>query len=247
MSESKQVPVSTTPTNFSDVFTDSGLSDVVAGTCAVAAGVIAITAKAAGAVCWEIGAGTVKGCKEVYRLCKEGKYPVENLQMAYTPISNFDGLTHMLEGQGFKLNPGVTTPDLGLSVAFNPLTSERLFVVNSSDGIGLISESKDLIQSSIQGFATQEISLVLEEMGLKVAVEEKGKSNVITANDKEKNNIEIKIDKETAVVHVDTRKSRRPKCDLIHQLISQKLKEPNRNRNSGHQIKKRQDVIQIKK
>jgi hypothetical protein len=237
MSESREIPISTPTT---------GLSDITEGAGAVAAGTAAVAAIAVGGICWAMGSGMIKGCKEVYKMCKDGKYPVENLQMAYTPISNFDGLTQMLKGQGFRLNPEVTAPDLGISIAFNPLTSERLFMVNSYNGIGLISESKDLIQSSIHCFAIQEISLALQDVGFRVAVEEKGKDKVITAHDTQKNHLEIKIEKGNSTVKVDTRKSRRPKCDLIHQLISQKLKEPNRNTASEHKTKKRQDIIKVR-
>jgi hypothetical protein len=237
MSESREVPISTPTT---------GLSSIAEGAGAVAAGAVAVAAVAIGGICWAMGSGMIKGCKEVYKMCKEGKYPVENLQMAYTPISNFDGLAQMLKGQGFKLNSEITAPDLGVSSAFNPLTSERLFVVNSADGISFISESKDLIQSSTQNFATQEISLALQEVGFKVTVEERGKDKVITAHDTQKNHLEIKIEKEATTVKVDTRKSRRPKCDLIHQLISQKLKEPDRKIVLEHKTKKRQDIIKVR-
>ncbi|MEM7828188.1 MAG: hypothetical protein QW561_02485, partial [Candidatus Aenigmatarchaeota archaeon] len=195
MSESREVPISTPIT---------GLSDIVEGAGVVAAGAVAVAAVAIGGVCWAMGSGMIRGCKEVYKMCKEGQYPVENLQMAYTPISNLDGLTQMLKRQGFKLDSKITAPDLGVSIAFNPLTSERLFLVNSTDGISLISETKDLIQSSIQGFATQEISLALQEVGFKVTVEEKGKDKVITAHDSQKNHLEFKIERGTTTVKVDT-------------------------------------------
>ena len=226
MSESRMVPIATPAI---------GLTGIIGAAVGVAVVV-------AGGVCLAIGAGTIKACIDLYKRCKEGGYPIENLQMAYTPINNFDGFSHLLKNNGFKLN-SFGHPDI--SFAINPLTSERLFVVNSVDGIGIISDNKDLIQSSIQGFATQELAFVLNKMGFKVNVEEKGGDKIITAYDTQKNYVDIKIGREALKAEIDTRKSRRPKCDIIHQLVSQKLRESSKKRTSESQHKKRQNNIHI--
>lgn len=219
MSKLRSVPIATPAT---------GLAEMIGAT--IGAVVVG------GGICRAIGAGPIKACIDVYKRCKEGGYPVENLQMAYTPINNFDGFSQLLEKNGFKLN-SFGHPDI--SLAINPLTSESLFIVKSVDGIGIISDSRDLIQSSIQSFATQELAFALEEMGFKVNVEEKGEDKVITARDTQRNYVDIKISKDVIKADIDTRRSRRPKCDIIQQLISQKLREPNKKATLEPKKKKR--------
>ncbi len=222
MSESRQVQIAT-PTK---------------GLCQVLGSAVAATT----GLCLTVGLGTINGCKEVYRRCKEEGYPVENLLMAHTPIHNFDGFTTLLKNNGFTLKPLETH---NISVAVNPLTSESLFLVNSSDGIGLISEDKDLIQSSLQSFAAQEVTFALQGMGFKVDIEGKGQDKVITAYDTQKNCVNIKIDKGELKANIDTRRSKRPKCDFIHQLLSQRLKEPDKKRTTEPQRRKRRNDIHI--
>jgi hypothetical protein len=216
------------------------------------------TAVALGGVCLTMAASAVSCCREVYKKLNEGGYPVENLQVAYTPLSNFGGFVELLRSQGFEINPfsdpgpgsspfkDVDARDLEISMAFNPVTSERLSIVNSAGGIGVISENKDLIQSSIQGFVTQEIAFALEDIGFKVKIEENGKDKIVTAIDEQKNRVEAKIEKGGGIAKVDTRKSKRPKCDLIHQLIAQRIREKSQGKLSRHQTKKRCEHIQVR-
>lgn len=228
MSELRSVPIATPLRGLTEMIGDA----------------IGATVVAASGICLAIGTGTIKACIDVYKRCKEGGYPIENLQMVYTPINNFGGFSQLLENNGFKLN-SFGHPDI--SIATNPLISESMFIVNSGDGIGIISDNKDLIQSSIQSFATQELTLALKEMGFKVNVEEKGKDKIITALDTQRNYIDIKISRDTTKVDIDTRKSKRPKCDLIHQLVSQKLKGPNKKITSKVQLKNREhNIIHIR-
>ncbi|MDI6891200.1 MAG: hypothetical protein QMC83_09755 [Thermodesulfovibrionales bacterium] len=223
MSEVRSVPIATPAT---------GLAEMIGA--AIGAAVVVT-----GGIGLAIGAGTISACKEVYKRCKEGGYPIENLKMAYTPINNFDGFSQILKNNGFKIN-SFGHPDI--SIAINPLTSENLFIVNSVDGIGIISDNKDLIQSSIQSFATQELAFALEEIGFKVTIEEKGKDKVITARGTQRNYVDIKIGKGAIKAEIDTRRSKRPKCDIIQQLISQKLREPEKKKTTGLQREKRHVV-----
>jgi hypothetical protein len=80
-----------------------------------------------------------------------------------------------------------------------------------------------------------------------VTIEEKGGDKIITANDEQKNRVEVKIEKGGAIAQVDTRKSRRPKCDLIHQLVAQRIREKSQGKPSLYQTKKRHEHIQIRR
>jgi hypothetical protein len=215
MSEVRTTPISSKPTNISSIV---GAAAIVAG-----GTLLAITSSIKSA------------CVDVYKKCKEGKYPVETLQIAYTPISNFDGFKDVLQTSGFEIVSSFENQDI--SFAVNPLTSENLFVINSPDGIGIISENKDLIQSLIQDFAIKEITSALQEMGFKVNIEEKGEEKVITALDKQNDFVEIKVNKEKA--KIDTRKIKRPKCDIIQQLISQKIGQKSKKTKVKTQVKKK--------
>lgn len=175
---------------------------------------------AAASACLAMGKGTVRACRDVYRMCKEGGYPVTNLQMAFTPINNLGDLSRMLLDSGFEVS------DLGhqnIHFASNPISSERMFILSTEEGLAFVSDDKSLIQQSLRDYAAMEIGNTLKNMGYAVAVEVKGGEKVITAHDDGKNQVDIRIDKNTAVAKIDTRKTKRPKCDFVHQLIRQKI------------------------
>ena len=207
-------------------------------------------AAAVGAVCYGIGKGATEGCKEVYKMCKEGKYPAELLQMVHTPVSNFDGLTEMLKTEGFTIGSmrgaGISgIPGIEVHPAVAIATSqkgENIFLVNSDSGISLISEHIDLVHSKIQDFVTHEIVETLNTGNFKITVEEKGHEKIITATDKQKNRVSISVKKGETDIVIDSRKTKRPKCDIIHQTIKAELYKTRRNDfNSTQQKRKRED------
>lgn len=256
----------------------------------------------AGALCCGIGKAMTSGCKEVYKMCKEGNYPADRLQMVHTPISNFTGLTTMLSSQGFimsslsnmagpndpsstysqkeaidfTINQKMRIPssdqriagtldftkersfaaikqemaasNMNIFVASNT-EGERIILMKSDEGIGLIGENVDLLQGKIQDFATQEIVSVLKDIDFKVKVEEKFNEKVITAANSQMDEIHISIEKGSETIRFDTHKTRRPKCDIIHQLIKDKLGEK-KNANSSKQTnrwKERNEEINLKR
>lgn len=257
----------------------------------VAAGVVVA---GAGALCYGIGKTITSGCKDVYRMCKEGNYPVERLQMVYTPISNFSGLTDMLSAQGFTMSSiselamhhgsplhndmqhemchynkkdlNIQSADHVKAQTFNTaktdsistisrdmtmiktenifvasnLKGDKIFLINSESGIGLIGERVDMLQGKVQDFSIQEISSVLKDIDFTVKVEEKGKGKIITAVNSQKEEVHVSIERGAESAHFDTRRTRRPKCDIIHQLIRDKLGEKTPHR-SVPDIKKRRE------
>lgn len=199
---------------------------------------------ATGAVFHAMSKAMSEGCKEVYKMCKDGNYPLERIQMVHTPISNYSGLQDMLKQQGYHLSQSTSElrnagmPDFKssmhniknpsfpsghfLSIATNK-RGESMFLLHSDSGIGLIGQNVDRLQSTVQDFATQEITTALRKNDFKVTIEEKGAEKIITAIDRQKNQVDISLKKGTENIVVDTRKTRRPKCDFIHQVIQEEL------------------------
>jgi hypothetical protein len=111
-----------------------------------------------------------------------------------------------------------------MSVATNA-KGERIFLVKSGGRIGLIADRIDLIQSTVQDFATQEIVSCLKSSDFRVTLEQKGDEKIISASDSKKNVVKVTVEKGKETICFDTRKIRRPKCDFMHQLIKAKLGE----------------------
>lgn len=202
---------------------------------AIAAAPIALMtvagAAAVGALCYNLGKGIGEGCKEVYKMCKEGNYPLERMQMVHTPLSNITGLTDILKSEGFDINVSKFNislfENMDISVAANNL-GENIFLVNSDAGIALISDKLDLVHSTVQNFATNEIVTALKDNDFSVTVKERGSEKVITATDKQKNKVNVSLKKGDTEVVLDTRKTRRPKCDIIHQTIEAAIRKNTR-------------------
>ncbi len=230
----------------------SGTPAIPVATAPIALPLIVVGAAAAaiGVVCYGIGKGAKEGCKEVYKMCKEGKYPAELLQMVHTPVSNFDGLIEILKTEGFTTGPLSGTGISGMpGIEDHPTVAiatsqkgENIFLINSDSGISFISEHVDLVHSKIQDFVTHEIVETLNNGNFKVAVEEKGPEKVIIATDHQKNLFSISVKKGETDIVIDTRKTKRPKCDIIHQTIKAELYKTRRSdSNSAQQKRKRED------
>ncbi|MBI4691204.1 MAG: hypothetical protein HY754_13215 [Nitrospirae bacterium] len=222
----------------------------MSGTPAIAIAAVPVALMAvAGAVCYNLGKGVSEGCKEVYMMCKEGNYPVERMQMVHTPLSNFAGLTDILKSDGFDISASTFNiphfENMDISVAANKL-GENIFLINSDAGIALISDNLDLVHSTIQGFAINEIVTALRDNDFSVTVKERGSEKVITATDRQKNKINVSVGKGNTEVFLDTRRTRRPKCDIIHQTISAELKKYTKNKPATEQQKRKREDNNIR-
>lgn len=135
-------------------------------------------------------------------------------------------------------------PDTDISIAVNN-SGKSIFLVSSESGISLISDNLDLVHSAIQDFATHEIVASLKKNDFKVNVEKKETEKIISAVDSQKNRVNLSIKKGDTTINFDTRKTKRPKCDIIHQTIKSELHKKNRSNcriDSLQQKRKREDV-----
>ena len=152
----------------------------------------AIVVGAAAAVCYGLGKGTVEGCRQVYRMCKDGQYPAERLNVVTTCLTNIAGMEKTLLSDGFTVKP-MSVPSLDVSCPTDmPAISlatdghgRDIFIVNSDSGITLVSPHLDVTYSAIGDSAANDIVTVLSETGFTVSVEKRNGEKVITGKDRQ--------------------------------------------------------------
>jgi hypothetical protein len=109
--------------------------------------------------------------------------------------------------------------------ASNSQNQSELFIIHSDEGIGVVSNNEKLVISLLQDLTTQKVVEAIREEGFEVQIDKKGDEKVIIAeNKKERDKLSVKIKKDRTTF-IDTRSIKRPKCDIIHQLIKERLQK----------------------
>jgi hypothetical protein len=198
-----------------------GLALAILGGAAAVTGAVVAGAVVAGAAHLTISASRVviSQLREALAAVRRGDFACREPLLSFTPLTNLTGYQETLQAEGFSLRQEgkliqATRPD-----------GATLHLVGTDGGIGVFSGDKGLLETVQQGFVVREVSRVLEETGYRVAVEqaEYGKSIAATVGREAKPAVVVEVDARGAVVKVDTKREKRPRCDVVHQLVRQRL------------------------
>ncbi|MCL6580119.1 MAG: hypothetical protein K6U08_00655 [Firmicutes bacterium] len=148
-----------------------------------------------------------------------------NLLVSYTRVDDLDLYTGMLTEQGFSVEEraeGLFTATRG--------DAETLTLVDCPGGIAVLSADAGLIETSQHDFTVTAVAHVLEEAGYMVTVDRQAKGSSVKAVEGKAEDaaVTVTVNAQGTLALVDTRRERRPKCDVIHQLVRRKLSEPSR-------------------
>jgi len=181
-----------------------------------------------------IAFGLKDALKNLIKMCKEGSYPLDRLQVVVTPLKGLDGIERTLFQNSYTISEIESSlwnnsPEFNFNI-FHAESKEgkNLFICHTDSGTAFISEDVSLIQSTIQDFCTNEIIQTLKDQQLSVSIEntKAGKQILAKALTAEEVKVAVEKGKKGEVDFViDTRKTKRPRCDIMHQLITTKIKQ----------------------